>query len=238
MPKVVVGRVDDPPSWAAAVQSFGEWNPGYTLARAALAAQTRFRLRRRQGQCGTAGSSTAAARSGSRPAIGPKKATAHGCRRRIIPIHWSLRPAMPSPRSARRSSRPTGHAGGGACPADRDHGALAAARSLRWERGWRGLAAAGERYCAGAVAGRGAGAALRWLAARTETLGWSTKQEGYWEPVGVGDQLVVSAEAVAPSARIAALLVDRGPGSGGPDRRGGPPAALSQGHGRWLRARV
>ena len=39
------------------------------------------------------------------------------------------------------------------------------------------------------------GAALHWLAARTDTLGWSTKQEGYWEPVGVGDQLVVSAEA-------------------------------------------
>ena len=35
------------------------------------------------------------------------------------------------------------------------------------------------------------GAALRWLAARTETLGWSTKQEGSWEPVGVGDQLIV-----------------------------------------------
>ena len=31
MPEVIVGRVDDPPSWAAAGQSFGEWNPGYTL---------------------------------------------------------------------------------------------------------------------------------------------------------------------------------------------------------------
>ena len=31
MPEVIVGRVDDPPSWMAAVQSFREWNPGYTL---------------------------------------------------------------------------------------------------------------------------------------------------------------------------------------------------------------
>ena len=31
MPEVIVGQVDDPPSWTAAVQSFGAWNPGYTL---------------------------------------------------------------------------------------------------------------------------------------------------------------------------------------------------------------
>ena len=31
MPEVIVGRVDDPPSWMAAVQAFREWNPGYAL---------------------------------------------------------------------------------------------------------------------------------------------------------------------------------------------------------------
>ena len=45
MPEVIVGQVDDPPSWTAAVQAFGEWNPGYTLGQGAVgSALTRSRL--------------------------------------------------------------------------------------------------------------------------------------------------------------------------------------------------
>ena len=45
------------------------------------------------------------------------------------------------------------------------------------------------------------GTALRWLATRTETLGWSTKQEGSWEPVGIGDQLSRGCRGAAPPPR-------------------------------------
>lgn len=196
MPEVIVGRVDDPPSWAAAVQSFGEWNPGYTLG---------------QGGVGSADEVQAAATPGAvrycwlfagcgevwLPA-GYRTQEGDGAR---LPAAYHPDLLEPEARDALATLRAALVTADGAMP----EGVRVPLTAImeRWRQPaafvgnvdgevWRLLESgiAPERWLDGA-----AGAALRWLAAQTETLGWSTKQEGCWEPVGVGDQLMVRADA-------------------------------------------
>ena len=106
MPEVIVGRVDDPPSWLAAVQSFREWNPGYTLGQGAVGDTAEALLTATPGAVRYCWLFDGRGEVWLPPATGPKKATVRGCLQPIVPIRWLLRPATPSPRSARRWPRP------------------------------------------------------------------------------------------------------------------------------------
>ncbi len=197
MPEVIVGRVDDPLSWAAAVQAFGEWNPGYTLG---------------QGTVGGAAEALLTATPGAvrycwlfdgrgevRLPDGYRTQEGDGTR---LPAAYRPDPLASEVRDALATLRAALTTADGTIP----EGVRAPLTAImeRWQRQsaafvgnvdgevWRLLESGimPERWLEGAP-----GAALRWLAARAETLGWSTKQEASWEPVGVGDQLIVSAEA-------------------------------------------
>ena len=221
------------------MQAFREWNPGYTLG---------------QGTVGDAAEALLTATPGAvrycwlfdgrgevwLPA-GYRTQEGDGAR---LPAAYRPDPLAPEVRDALTTLRAALATADGAIP----EGVRAPLTAImeRWQQPaafvgnvdgevWRLLESgiAPERWLDGAP-----GAALRWLAARTETLGWSTKQEGSWEPVGVGDQLIVRADA--PLRLRGSLrywwIEDLRPGR--PAGGGGPPPALPQGHGRWLRARV
>ncbi len=196
MPEVIVGRVDDPPSWLAAVQSFREWNPGYTLGQGAVGDTAEALL------TATPGAVRYCWLFDGRGEVwlpaGYRTQEGDGAR---LPSAYRPDPLAPEARDALTTLR--------AALATADGIILEGVRvpfsaiMERWQQPaafvgnvdgevWRLLESgiAPERWLDGAP-----GAALRWLAARTETLGWSTKQEGSWEPVGVGDQLIVRADA-------------------------------------------
>ncbi len=197
MPEVIVGRVDDAPTWAAAVQAFREWNPGYALGQGAVGGAAEAQLTPMPGAvrycwlfdgCGEVWL----------PA-GYRTQEGDGAR---LPAAYRPDPLVPEARDALATLRAALATADGATP----EGVRAPLTAImeRWQQQpaafvgnvdgevWRLLESgiAPERWLDGAP-----GAALRWLAARTETLGWSTKQDGSWEPVGVGDQLIVRAEA-------------------------------------------
>ena len=196
MPEVIVGRVDDPPTWTAAAQAFRAWNPGYTLGQ------------------GTVGSAAEALLTPTPGAVrycwlfdgrgevwlpaGYRTQEGDGAR---LPPAYGPDPLDPEAHDALATLRAALTAADGAIP----EGVRAPLTAImeRWQQPaafvgnvdgevWRLLESgiAPERWLDGAP-----GAALRWLAARTETLGWSTKRQGSWEPVGVGDQVIVRAEA-------------------------------------------
>lgn len=196
MPGVIVGRVDDPPSWAAAVQAFDEWNPGYTLGQGAVDGTAEALLTATPGAVRYCwlfdGRGEAWLPAGYRTQEGDGVG---------LPPAYRPDPLAPEVRDALATLRAALVTADGAIP-EGVRVPLAAIME-RWRQSaafvgnvdgevWRLLESgiAPERWLDGPP-----GAALRWLTARTDTLGWSTKQAGSWEPVGVGDQLVVSAEA-------------------------------------------
>ena len=196
MPEVIVGRVDDPPTWTAAVQAFREWNPGYTLGQGSVGGAAETLLTPTPGAVRYCwlfdGRGEVWLPTGYRTQEGDGVG---------LPAAYRPDPLAPEVRDALATLRAALATADGAIP----EGVRAPLTAImeRWQQPaafvgnvdgevWRLLESgiAPERWLDGAP-----GAALRWLAARTETLGWPTKQEGSWEPVGVGDQLVVRADA-------------------------------------------
>ncbi len=197
MPEVIVGRVDDPPTWAAAVQSFCAWNPGYTLGQEAGGGAAEALLTPTPGAVRYCwlfdGRGEVWLPAGYRTQEGD------GAR---LPAAYRPDPLAPEVRDALATLHAALAAADGAIP-ETVRAPLTAIME-RWQRQpaafvgnvdgevWRLLESglAPERWLDGAP-----GAALRWLTARTEMLGWATKQAGSWEPVGVGDQLIVRSDA-------------------------------------------
>ena len=168
MPEVIVGRVDDPPTWTAAAQAFRAWNPGYTLGQ------------------GTVGSAAEALLTPTPGAVrycwlfdgrgevwlpaGYRTQEGDGTR---LPAAYRPDPLDPEAQDALATLRAALTTADGVIPEEvrapltAIMEALAAARSVRRKRGRRGLAVAGERYRAGALAGRRAGHCAA-LAGRTD----------------------------------------------------------------------
>ena len=116
MPEVIVGRVDDPPSWLAAVQSFREWNPGYTLGQGAVGDTAEALLTATPGAVRYCwlfdGRGEVWLPAGYRTQEGDGARLPAAYR----PDPLALRSATPSPRSARRWPRPMAPSRRGCAP--------------------------------------------------------------------------------------------------------------------------